>query len=87
MRRQGLKLIPQPHLAAVNAQFSTGIVEGARLSNERPQRREFRAVQRKIGAVTQKNPVLGTIERLKNLRERNMPVIHTDSDTQPEPVP
>ena len=87
MRRQGLKLIPQPHLAAVNAQFSTGIVEGARLSNERPQRRKLRAVQRKIGAVTQKNPVLGTIERLKNLRERNMPVIHTDSDTQPEPVP
>ena len=45
MRRQGLKLIPQPYLAAVNAQFSTGIVEGARLSNERPQRSEFRAVQ------------------------------------------
>ena len=87
MRRQGLKLIPQPHLAAVNAQLSTGIVEGACLSNERPQRRELRAVQRKIGAVTQKNPVLGAIERLKNLRERNMPVIHTDSDTQPEPVP
>ena len=70
----------------VNTQLTAGFVECASLLNEGAQRRKLRAIERKIGAVTQQNTVLIPIERLKNLGERHSPVIDLNSDTQPEPV-
>ena len=70
----------------VNTQLTACLVERASLLNEGSQRRKLRAIERKIGAVTQQNTVLIPIERLKNLGERHSPVIDLNSDTQPEPV-
>ena len=70
----------------VNTQLTAGFVERAGFLNEGSQRRKLRAIERKIGAVTQQNTILIPIERLKNLGERHSPVIDLNSDTQPEPV-